>query len=180
LTRLPRPLFGYYFHQVWDTIALMERPGKPQFSSGRISSESSNPSPSSGESTSRRFLSCGAHHESQAIDIVRRQRSTKCTAATGADAIPDRLVHYAHRIDLAGKSGDADAPDRSQRLTTDLQLCQNLPPGGRPPARRHHISEISQRLRRNSPASKRRGWRIAESLNCYLLHFSIDRLSIFA
>ena len=44
------PLFGYYFAPVWGTIALMARPGKLQFSSGRIPSGSSNPSPSSGES----------------------------------------------------------------------------------------------------------------------------------
>jgi hypothetical protein len=44
------PLFGYYFAPVWGTIVLMARPGKPQFSSGRIFTESSNPSPSSGES----------------------------------------------------------------------------------------------------------------------------------
>src|SRR5580704_14217138 len=44
------PLFGYYFAPVWGTIVLMARPGKPQFSSGRIFTERSNPSPSSGES----------------------------------------------------------------------------------------------------------------------------------
>jgi hypothetical protein len=40
------PLFGYYFAPVWGTIALMARPGEPQFSSGLIFTESSNPSPS--------------------------------------------------------------------------------------------------------------------------------------
>jgi hypothetical protein len=39
------PLFGYYFAPVWGTIVLMARPRKPQFSGGRIFSESSNPSP---------------------------------------------------------------------------------------------------------------------------------------
>jgi hypothetical protein len=41
------PIFGYYFAPVWGTIAPMARPGKPQFSSGRIFTERSNPSPSS-------------------------------------------------------------------------------------------------------------------------------------
>jgi hypothetical protein len=44
------PFFGYYFAPVWGTIAPIARPGKPQFSSGRIFTESSNPSPSSAES----------------------------------------------------------------------------------------------------------------------------------
>ena len=44
------PLFGYYFAPVWGTIVLMARPGKPQYSSGRIPSGSSNPPPSSAES----------------------------------------------------------------------------------------------------------------------------------
>jgi hypothetical protein len=46
----PDPLFGYYFAPVWGTIVLMARPGKPQFSSGQIFTESSNSSPSSDES----------------------------------------------------------------------------------------------------------------------------------
>jgi hypothetical protein len=45
------PLVGYYFAPVWGTIALMARPGKPQFSLGRIFTESSNPSPTTGESS---------------------------------------------------------------------------------------------------------------------------------
>jgi hypothetical protein len=44
----------YYFAPVWSTIVLMARLGKPQFSSGRIPSGSSNPSPSSGESANSR------------------------------------------------------------------------------------------------------------------------------
>jgi hypothetical protein len=50
------PLFGYYFAPVWGTIVLMARPGKPQFSSGQIFTESSNPFPSSGESSTNHTL----------------------------------------------------------------------------------------------------------------------------
>ena len=58
----PCPLFGYYFALVWGTITPIARPGKPQFSSGRIFTERSNPTPSIGESVNSRSLAapCGA------------------------------------------------------------------------------------------------------------------------
>jgi len=48
------PFLGYYFAPVWGTIALIARLEKPQFSLGWIFSESSNPSPSIGESGTNR------------------------------------------------------------------------------------------------------------------------------
>jgi len=51
-------LFGYYFALVWGTIVLMARARKPQFSSGRIFSESSNHFPPAESRTNFQYLGC--------------------------------------------------------------------------------------------------------------------------
>jgi hypothetical protein len=76
---------------------------------------------------------------------------------TYADAILDRLVHNAHRIDLAGESlRRRRSRSISKGLTTSLQLCQKSNASRVPASQatssriagRHHLG-ISGRLRRN-------------------------------
>ena len=59
---------------------------------------------------------------------------------TYADAILDRLVHNAHRIDLAGESlRRRRSRSIHKGLTAGLQLAKKRSPARRPPARRHHL-----------------------------------------
>jgi hypothetical protein len=114
------PLFGYYFAPVWGTIALMARPGKPQFYSGRILSESSNPSPSTGESRANLKLAPGDKRD-RGFESASLQQRVDCEPdAIGPDpetAAAEPVIAAAERLTKA--VGDDTTGDR-QRAVFDL------------------------------------------------------------
>ena len=65
---------------------------------------------------------------------------------TYADAILDRLVHNAHRIDLAGDSLRRTGPDQPQRIDRSSATRQKQTASRTPSSGRHHVGTASDMI----------------------------------